>query len=95
MDIPATIQAVINNTSLVSHIRQISDPLFQVTGGRLEKIGELYYLVGGQKFIGRYNPMGPDMGPGFIQEYTNQIRKFTIEDDRKHYRYSKSPPKRL
>ncbi len=81
MDIPATIQAVINNTSLVSHIRQISDPLFQVTGGRLEKIGELYYLVGGQKFIGRYNPMGPDMGPGFIQEYTNQIRKFTIEDD--------------
>lgn len=41
---------------------------------------DVFYLVGGHKFIGRYNPMGPDHGPGFIQEYTNQIRKFTITD---------------
>jgi hypothetical protein len=47
----------------------------------LDKIGDTYYLVGGQKFIGRYNPHGPDHGPGFIQEYTNQIRRFQLTDD--------------
>jgi hypothetical protein len=37
--------------------------------------------VGGHKFIGAYNPMGPNHGPGFFQEYTNAIRKFSILDD--------------
>ncbi|MBK7883900.1 MAG: T9SS C-terminal target domain-containing protein [Chitinophagaceae bacterium] len=81
VDVPATINAIIANTGFSANLRQITDPQFQVTGGRLEKINNTYYLVGGQKFIGRYNPMGPDHGPGFIQEYTNQIRKFTISDD--------------
>ena len=54
-----------------------------MTGGRLKKINDTYYLAGGQKFMGRYNPMGPDHGPGFEQEYTNAIRKFTITDDGK------------
>ncbi|MEN8787080.1 MAG: hypothetical protein ABF270_04605, partial [Flavobacteriales bacterium] len=81
IDVPATISAVINNTAITSLFRQISDPKFQVTGGRLEKIYDTYYLVGGQKFIGRYNPMGPTHGPGFFQEYTNEIRKFKINDN--------------
>jgi hypothetical protein len=81
VDVPATIEAIIHQKDLSKYFRQISNPLFQVTGGRLEKIYDTYYLVGGQKFIGRYNPMGPRHGPGFIQEYTNQIRKFRIEDD--------------
>ncbi len=75
------INAVINNTSFVSYFRQITDPKLQVTGGRLKKINNDFYLLGGQKFIGRYNPMGPNNGPGFIQEYTNAIRKFTITDN--------------
>lgn len=81
IDVPATISAVMNNTAITGLFRQISDPKFQVTGGRLEKIYDTYYLVGGQKFIGRYNPMGPTHGPGFIQEYTNEIRKFIINDN--------------
>lgn len=81
VDVPATINAIINGTSFESSFRQISDAQFQVTGGRLEKINNTFYLVGGQKFIGRYNPMGPDHGPGFVQEYTDQIRKFTLSDD--------------
>lgn len=81
IDIPATINAIIANSSFVGNIRQITDPQFQVTGGRMEKIENTYYLIGGQKFMGRYNPMGPNNGPGFIQEYTNQIRKFTISDN--------------
>ena len=75
------IDAVISKTNFNVYIRQITDPKFQVTGGRLKKINNNYYLLGGQKFIGRYNPMGPNHGPGFIQEYTNAIRKFTITDN--------------
>ncbi len=81
VDVPSTINAIINNTSITDHFRQITDDQFQVSGGGLDKINNTYYLVGGQKFLGRYNPMGPDHGPGFIQEYTNQIRKFQISDD--------------
>ncbi|MDB9775042.1 T9SS type A sorting domain-containing protein [Vicingaceae bacterium] len=75
------INAVINNTSFTNFFRQITDAQFQVTGGSLKKIDSTYYLLGGQKFIGRYNPMGPSHGPGFIQEYTNSIRKFNISDN--------------
>jgi len=81
IDVPATINAIIKNTDLTSFFRQINDSLFQVTGGELKMINNSFYLVGGQKFTGRYNPMGPDHGPGFIQEYTNQIRKFDILDN--------------
>ena len=81
IDVPKTIKAIIDNQSFTGYFRQIQDKQFQVTGGYLEKIYDAYYLVGGQKFIGRYNPMGPDHGPGFTQEYTNQIRKFSIDDN--------------
>jgi hypothetical protein len=79
--VPDVINAVINGTSITSHFRQITDTMFAVTGGYLNKINNTFYLTGGQKFIGRYNPMGPTHGPGFIQEYTNAIRKFTISDN--------------
>jgi hypothetical protein len=75
------INAIITNSSFTSYFRQITDTKFQVTGGRLKKINSDYYLMGGHKFIGRYNPMGPNNGPGFVQEYTNAVRKFTISDN--------------
>ena len=55
--------------------------MFAVTGGVLNKINTTYYLTGGQKFMGRYNPTGPNHGPGFVQLYTNAIRKFKINDN--------------
>lgn len=76
-----TIDAIVNGNSFTSFFRQIVDTQFQVTGGHLEKINDTYYLVGGQKFIGKYNPMGPNNGPGFIQVYTDAIRRFTLTDD--------------
>ena len=75
------IDAIIQGTPFNGHFRQITDTMFAVTGGYLNKINDTYYLTGGQKFIGRYNPMGPTHGPGFFQEYTNAIRKFNIQDD--------------
>lgn len=81
INVKETIEAIINGNNIDSYFRQIKDDKFQVTGGHLSKIEDRYYLLGGQKFIGRYNPMGPNHGPGFTQEYTNSIRVFTINDD--------------
>lgn len=81
VDVPGAIQAIKTGANPAPYFRYIEDARMQVTGGYLGELDDYFYLVGGQKFIGRYNPMGPDHGPGFIQEYTNQIRKFRIEDD--------------
>ncbi|MCK4991744.1 MAG: hypothetical protein KAS29_14700, partial [Bacteroidales bacterium] len=72
------IDAVISETSFVPYIKQISDTLFAVTGGQLGKINHTFYLVGGHRFDGLYNPVG---NPTFTQTYTNQIRKFTIQNN--------------
>lgn len=81
VDVPATIAAIKNNSSMVPHFRQLSDTRLAVTGGYVAVLNDVFHLVGGQRFIGRYNPMGPGSGPGFIQEYTNAIRRFGIDDD--------------
>lgn len=90
--VPDVIHAIINGGSFAAHFRQITDARFQVTGGYLNKIYDTFYLTGGQKFIGRYNPMGPNHGPGFIQEYTNAIRKFKIQDDGVNLTITHQPP---
>jgi hypothetical protein len=76
--VPEVIEAIINNESFKDHVRQVSDEGFQVAGGRLRKIYNVFHLLGGQKFMGRYNPMDH---PTFTQEYTNEIRRFVISDD--------------
>lgn len=80
ISVPEVIDAVINSADITPFIKQISDEKFAITGGQLGKIKDTYYLVGGHRFDGRYNPMGPDHGPGFTQEYSNQIRKFKINN---------------
>ena len=81
VNVSQTIQAIISGNDIASYFRQINNSLFLNTGGQLEKINASYYLIGGQNFQGRYNPMGPTHGPGFTQAYSNQIRKFNIEDN--------------
>lgn len=81
IDINSLADAVINSQAITPYFRQITDTRLKVTGGQIGYIDSTFYLVGGQLFDGRYNPMGPDMGPGFTQEYTNEIRKFKIDDD--------------
>ncbi len=78
------IHSIANNQSVEPYILQLSDERMAVAGGRLAKLNNVFYLIGGQRFDGRYNPHGPDHGPGFSQQYTNQIRKFnvTIKDDK-------------
>lgn len=81
VNVPAAITAIKNGQPIAPHFRSISDERMAVTGGYLGKLGDVFHLVGGQRFIGRYNPQGPNFGPGFIQEYTNAIRRFRIADD--------------
>ncbi|HEY0731172.1 MAG TPA: hypothetical protein VGD33_02040, partial [Chitinophagaceae bacterium] len=71
------INALINEIDYTAYMKQISDPVFAVTGGQLGMIKNKFYLVGGQKFDGRYNPMGHGT---FIQEYTNQVRIFSVNN---------------
>ncbi|MBW6498193.1 MAG: T9SS type A sorting domain-containing protein [Bacteroidales bacterium] len=78
--VPGLIDAIINQESIQPFFRQIENDIFAVTGGQLGKIGNTFYLVGGHRFDGRYNPMN---NPTFEQEYTNQIRKFTIDNSQK------------
>jgi len=77
IDVPNLINAIVLGNPIATNFKQISNPAFAITGGQLGKIGNTFYLVGGHKFDGRYNPMN---NPTFTQEYSNQIRKFTIDN---------------
>jgi hypothetical protein len=78
VNVPNVIAAVINNTSYTAEFRQIVDQEFAVSGGYLKEMYGTFYLVGGHRFDGRYNPMG---NPSYVQTYTSAVRKFTIDDD--------------
>ncbi|MFK7949287.1 MAG: T9SS type A sorting domain-containing protein [Saprospiraceae bacterium] len=84
IQLDACIDAIINGTSIASHFRQFTNDYFAVTGGQIGKLDDTYYLAGGQKFTGRYNPMN---GPSFVQEYTNSIKRFKIIDDGTNLNY--------
>lgn len=77
VQVSEVIQAVINNTSINSYFKQIADTAFAVTGAHLVQLDDTFYLVGGHRFDGRYNPMG---NPTYTQSYTNQIRMFRINN---------------
>ena len=78
VNVPNVVNSIIGRKSFTSGFRQLEDEQFAVTGGYLNKIYNIYYLTGGQRFDGRYNPMNH---PTFTQDYTNSIRKFKIIDN--------------
>ncbi|MCB9230720.1 MAG: T9SS type A sorting domain-containing protein [Bacteroidia bacterium] len=81
VQVDGLITAIKNSAPITPYFRQITDNRMRVTGGYLDRMGNTFYLVGGQDFEGRYNPMGPTHGPGFFQAYTNEIRMFEIQDN--------------
>ncbi len=78
IQVSEVINAVISGTPIASSFKQLSDSAFAITGGQLGKIGDEFYLVGGHRFDGRYNPMGHAT---YVQQYSNQIRKFKINNN--------------
>lgn len=85
INVSGLMEAIENNQPINTFFKQIENNVFKVTGGHLKKLGGLFYLVGGHLFDGRYNPMG---NPTFTQAYTNQIRKFTIDNSGSQLSYS-------
>lgn len=82
LEVDELITSIVNGKNIEKYIVQIKDERMAVTGGQFAKIADTFLLAGGQRFEGRYNPHGPDHGPGFTQQYTNEIRKFIIEYDK-------------
>jgi len=85
IQVSSVINAIISGSDITPYFKQINDDLFAVTGGELGKIGNTYYLVGGQRFDGQYNPMGH---PTYVQSYTNAIQKFKLNNTGTELDYS-------
>jgi hypothetical protein len=77
VNISGLINAIMKDEPITEYFKQISDPIFAVTGGQLAFVNGTFYLVGGHRFDGRYHPMDSRT---YTQEYTNQIRKFKIDN---------------
>ena len=75
IDVNEIIQSVISGSSIAPFVRQITDSRMQVTGGELQKLGDYFYLTGGHIFTGGYRRTVNN------QIYTDQIRKFKINDN--------------
>jgi hypothetical protein len=76
VNIPKTIHAIVNGEKEFYSIAQVPCEQCAVTGGKLMTIDSTFYLIGGHRFDGRYNPIG---GGTFEQTYTNAIRKFNLK----------------
>ena len=77
VDVPNLINAIIAENTIIPYFKQITNENFANTGGQMGKIGDTFYLVGGQRFDGRYNPMN---NPTFVQTYANGLKKFSINN---------------
>jgi hypothetical protein len=71
--IPGLINAMETQTPIAPHFFTLVDQNMAVTGGQMRLLNDTMFLVGGNRFDGRYNP---NNGPSFTQEYTNRIKKF-------------------
>ncbi|MFM1898031.1 MAG: hypothetical protein RL577_271 [Bacteroidota bacterium] len=78
IEVGAAIQAIKSGQSPLPYIQQIQDSRFQITGGHMLNHEGSLVLAGGHLFEGSYNPMGPDHGPGFTQQYTNSVYEFQV-----------------
>ncbi|HRH01915.1 MAG TPA: hypothetical protein PLN13_01190 [Bacteroidia bacterium] len=85
ISVSGLITAITNSTSITPYFKQITDQNFAVNGGQLGKIGNTFFLVGGHRFDGRYNPMG---NPTYTQTYVDGIKKFNINNSGTQLSYS-------
>lgn len=75
IDVSEMIQAIVSGTSISPFVRQLTDSRVQVCGGELRKLGDYFYLMGGHNFTGTYTRTVNN------QIYTNEIRKFKVDDN--------------
>ncbi len=61
------------NFSVIKNIRQIGNPIFQIAGGEMFRLGNVTELVFGQNFIGQYTTNSNGI-------YSDQVRQFQIKN---------------
>jgi len=77
-DLIGRIRAHYDASEVARLFKMVQHPLLQVTGGELIKSGDDFFLVMGQKFMGRYFAFGSGLPPGTTQEYTEEVRQITL-----------------
>jgi hypothetical protein len=70
--------AIEKGESIAPFFKQITNQNLAVTGGHLEMLNDTFILVGGNRFDGRYNPMG---NPTYTQRYTNEVKRFLLAEN--------------
>jgi hypothetical protein len=76
--IDSIMDAVVNQTSMQNCIKQVSDTNLRICGGEMHFYDNMFYLVFGHDFNGRYaNPFAPI----YTQVYSNSVKKFTISEN--------------
>ncbi|MCS6935883.1 MAG: T9SS type A sorting domain-containing protein [Chitinophagales bacterium] len=79
IDMRGLLNAVKSQQPITPYFRQTSDSVLAVCGAHLMKLDTFYYLVFGHRFDGYYDRS--DTTGFHVQEYTHEIRRFTIEDN--------------
>lgn len=77
ISVSGLVSAIKTSASITPYFKQLQNSAFAVTGGHLAHMNGKFYLVGGHRFDGRYNPMGHNT---YTQEYTHAVRIFTINN---------------
>ncbi|NNE27504.1 MAG: T9SS type A sorting domain-containing protein [Saprospiraceae bacterium] len=88
INLPLLKESILAKSDISSAFIQKDCNSCAVAGGRMEMINDAFYLVGGHYFYGRYNPHGPDHGPGFTQVYTGEARIIEIQNFEDDFNYS-------
>lgn len=83
--VSSTIDAIVSNQSFTGYFQQITDQQLAITGGQLGYLNGTFYLVGGHRFDGRYNPMG---NPSYTQTYHTGYMTFTINNTNSNLSYT-------
>lgn len=76
VDVPGLINAIIEGKSINTFFHQITDEKFALCGGQMMLLDNDLYVVGGNRFDGRYNPMD---NPTFVQTYSHSVQRYSVE----------------
>lgn len=76
IDVPSLIDAIIQRKSITPFFNQITDERFALCGGQMMLLDNDLYVVGGNRFDGKYNPMD---NPTFVQTYSNSVQRYSVK----------------
>ncbi len=78
IDLPLLITEIKKGTITEKAFQIFNNESFAVCGGQLEYLNGKFYLVGGHRFDGSYNPKG---NPTYVQNYVNGCRSFELKEE--------------